>query len=61
MFVYLAANLTYVERQPIGPEEIRSTIHWLDKSQVSQMLESNEPIDSTTALALQWLVWRDDD
>ncbi len=54
MFVYAATDLDVVEREPMGPEEERARVEWLDATRLQALLDDDEPIDSTTALALQW-------
>ena len=54
MFVFAATDLTSVDREPMGPEEERAHVQWLEPAQLRTLLESDEPLDSTTALGLQW-------
>lgn len=51
MHLFEARDLTEVERTPLGPEERRSSIAWWDEAAVRAYLDSDQPIDATTALA----------
>lgn len=52
MTVYEARQLTERERDPAGPEERSSTIHWLSPEELRRTLREAPAIDSTTAIAL---------
>jgi len=52
MTIYEARDLTQGERDPAGPEERESTIHWLSPEELRQALRAAPAIDSTTAIAL---------
>lgn len=54
MYVYAATDLTVDDRAPMGPEEERAQVEWLEASRLRALLNGDEPLDSTTALALQW-------
>jgi 8-oxo-dGDP phosphatase len=55
MVVYEARGITQRERDPAGPEEYSSTIHWLAPQAIRETLRSNGAIDSTTTIALSRL------
>ena len=55
MTVFEASGLTQSEREPAGPEERSATIHWLAPDALRQELRRARAIDSTTAIALQWV------
>jgi ADP-ribose pyrophosphatase len=52
MTVYEARGLTQSERDPAGPEERSSTIHWLTPEEFHRTLRAAPAIDSTTVIAL---------
>lgn len=55
MVVYEARGITQRERDPAGPEEYSSTIHWLAPELIRETLASSFAIDSTTTIALSQL------
>lgn len=55
MVVYEARGITPSERDPAGPEEYSSTVHWLAPNAIRETLRSSFAIDSTTAIALSRL------
>jgi 8-oxo-dGTP pyrophosphatase MutT (NUDIX family) len=52
MTIYEARGLTQLERQPEGPEEISSSVHWLSPGALRDTLRAQHAIDSTMAIAL---------
>jgi 8-oxo-dGDP phosphatase len=55
MVVYEARGITQRDREPAGPEEFASTIHWLRPEAIRETLRSEFAIDSTTMIALSRL------
>jgi ADP-ribose pyrophosphatase len=55
MVVYEARGITQSERDPAGPEEFSSTVHWLTPDAIRETLRSSFAIDSTTTIALHRL------
>ena len=55
MMVYEARGITQRERDPAGPEEDSSTIHWLAPEVIRTTLRSAFAVDSTTTIALSRL------
>ncbi len=53
MVVYEARGITQSERDPAGPEEHSSTVHWLSPEGIRETFRSSSAIDSTTTIALQ--------
>ncbi len=52
MTIYEARGLSLFERQPEGPEETSSSVHWMSASELRQVLREEDAIDSTMAIAL---------
>jgi ADP-ribose pyrophosphatase len=52
MIIYEARGLTQLEREPEGPEEVASSVHWLSPSALRETLRAEDAIDSTVAIAL---------
>jgi 8-oxo-dGTP pyrophosphatase MutT (NUDIX family) len=55
MVVYEARGIIQSERDPAGPEEYSSTIHWLAPELIRNRLRSSFAMDSTTTIALSRL------
>lgn len=54
--IYAATGLRSVDRQPIGPEENASEIHWLTVDEVRALLERHELIEASTLIGLNWFL-----
>lgn len=52
MNIFEARGLSQVEREPAGPEELSSTIHWIPIPQLKETFRSDPAMDSTAAIAL---------
>jgi ADP-ribose pyrophosphatase len=52
MTIYEARIITLLDREPVGPEETASSIHWLSREELRSTLTGEAAIDSTTAVAL---------
>ena len=52
MTIFEARDLEVGERDPAGPEEASSTIHWLLPEDLRLMLRAEPAVDSTMAVAL---------
>ena len=55
MVVYEARGITQSERDPAGPEESSSSVHWLAPELIRDTLRTTFAIDSTTTIALSTL------
>jgi ADP-ribose pyrophosphatase len=52
--IYLATGLEDVEREPAGPEETASTVHWLNVVELRELLERPDTIDVYVLTAGLW-------
>lgn len=52
MTIFEARDLSQDSRQPEGPEETASSVHWMGPEALREALRREEAIDSTTAVAL---------
>jgi 8-oxo-dGDP phosphatase len=52
MVIFEARGITQHEREPAGPEETASSVHWLSRGEVKDLLSSEAAFDSTSAVAL---------
>lgn len=52
MTVFEARDLTFTQRTPIGPEEQASSVRWLNKEQIKELIFSKEIVDSTLTMAM---------
>lgn len=52
MTLYEARDLTFTRRTPIGPEELASSVHWLSKAQIKELVYGEEFVDATLTMAM---------
>ncbi|HQU00534.1 MAG TPA: NUDIX hydrolase [Acidimicrobiales bacterium] len=52
MTLYEARNLNFTRRTPIGPEELASSVHWLNTAQIKDVVYGDELVDSTLTMAM---------
>jgi ADP-ribose pyrophosphatase len=52
MTIFEARDITQLDRIPAGPEETASSVHWLSREEVKELLASESAFDSTSAVAL---------
>lgn len=55
MTIFEARELHHVGRHPVGPEEMNSTIEWIPRGQLKEVLQAEGLIDSTVAIAMNAL------
>jgi ADP-ribose pyrophosphatase len=58
--LFLATDLTAGDRQAVGPEESGAELHWLDRTQISDLLHRSAPLESSTLMGFQWYLARSD-
>ncbi len=59
-YVFLATQLTFIDRRPSGPEEDGAEIHWLSVPAIRALLAERQLMESSTLMALQWYLGRTD-
>ncbi|HEY7931222.1 MAG TPA: NUDIX hydrolase [Acidimicrobiales bacterium] len=52
MTIFEARDLTFTNRAPIGPEESASSVHWLTKDQIREIVFGDEIVDSTLTMMM---------
>jgi ADP-ribose pyrophosphatase len=52
MTIFEAREITQHQREPAGPEETASSVHWLSRDEVKDLLAGETAFDSTSAVAL---------